>query len=179
MANGRLNLSNAGKPAGSHGSGLFGFRWRRRPPRRMGRSGAVSLTVEGWFNQDSAQDLANLFMTGDNSDTQFIGLTPRQLTDGNISSISINQFFLGAAVQHTDPDFDGQIDEFRISTGALVSGSTTAGSGGDRSTRARCPESGCSPSNCWRRQSPVSSSGSPCGHTSGCVDARPSCAKFH
>ncbi|MES2658851.1 MAG: LamG-like jellyroll fold domain-containing protein [Verrucomicrobiota bacterium] len=147
--------------------------------------GSTALTIEAWFNQDTAVNWAKLFMAGAPSGADYMDITPRRQVDGNVSShsirnnsdtethttggpngaplvnntqyylaamwneaanrmtleigplggalakytvsmggrkladIDITQFFLGSAVFWGDPDFDGQIDEFRIWSGEL------------------------------------------------------------
>ncbi|QJE94263.1 LamG-like jellyroll fold domain-containing protein [Luteolibacter luteus] len=139
--------------------------------------GSTAVTMEAWFNQDTFQNFAKLFMAGTASGADYLDITPRRGSDGNVSSISIrknsggesnvkggsamwpnveyyvaaiwdevtdcitlkvgpvggslttvsepmngrkledleiSQFFLGSAVFWPDPDFDGQLDEFRI-----------------------------------------------------------------
>ena len=148
----------------------------------------VGVSMEGWFNQDAAQNWSKLFMAGRGSGGEYMDITPRRGTSGNsasvsfnngsdestaisaatlandtnyyvcaiwnpvtdlvtmktgpvggaltthtaslngrtLSAIEINQFFLGAAVQFPDPDFDGQIEEFRVWRGALSASSVAA-----------------------------------------------------
>ncbi|MES2922572.1 MAG: LamG-like jellyroll fold domain-containing protein [Verrucomicrobiota bacterium] len=146
---------------------------------------ATAITMEAWFNQDTFQGWAKIFMAGLANGNDFMDITPRRNGDGFVSSmtirndgdagtvalggvngaplvnnteyyvaatwdatqnlmtlrigavggtlstytgsmggrslasISVAQFFLGSAVFFGDPDFDGQIDEFRIWSGAL------------------------------------------------------------
>lgn len=143
---------------------------------------SVAITIEGWFNQDVAQNWAKLFMAGMPTAEDYMDITPRRGADGNVSShairnnnggesrtissavlgtnveyyvaatwdssanrmtlhigpvggalstytasmgglsladITLSQFHIGAAVFYGDPDFDGQIDELRIWSGAL------------------------------------------------------------
>ncbi|MCB1131680.1 MAG: hypothetical protein KDN05_11155, partial [Verrucomicrobiae bacterium] len=50
---------------------------------------SYALTIECWFNQDTAQNWAKLFMAGKGIDYNYIGITPRRGADANVSSLSI------------------------------------------------------------------------------------------